>query len=246
MRTLLAIALILATAASVSLGQNQPTKRSNTPAEPDTPTTPASLSQRIAEVSLVEVPLDQALDWLADFTPLSVVVRWQVLEDAGVLRDTPITLSIRNLRLSQVLWVMLREAGGTDVRLAFRAQPDLLTISTEDDLARDMFLRVYDVNDLLLEVPRIGGRIQIDITGIGTSGSGPWNNGHGDADPEREDADQHDQIARLIELITSTVEPDSWDRNGGMGTISAWGSLLVVRNSASVHQALGRSVAERD
>jgi hypothetical protein len=233
-------------AVSVSLAQDRPTDDAGATAHRDAPTPLAPLSERIAEVSLTEVPLDQALDWLADFTPLSVVVRWQVLEHAGVPRDTPITLEIRNLRLSQVLWIMLREAGGTDVRLAFRAQPDLLTISTRDDLARDMFLGVYDVNDLLLEVPHVTDRIQIDIARSGTGDSGPWDGGRGSSDPERGEGDQQDKTTRLIELITNTVEPDSWDRNGGLGTISAWGSLLVVRNSASVHQALGKSVAEQD
>jgi hypothetical protein len=50
------------------------------------------------------------------------------------------------------------------------------------------------------------------------------------------------QAARLIDLIRNTIEPDSWDVNGGLGRIAYYGDpfyVLVVRNTAEVHHQLG-------
>ncbi len=45
----------------------------------------------------------------------------------------------------------------------------------------------------------------------------------------------------LIDLITNTIEPDSWEINGGQGRIIYFSPLrvLVVRNSQNVHEQIG-------
>jgi ElaB/YqjD/DUF883 family membrane-anchored ribosome-binding protein len=45
----------------------------------------------------------------------------------------------------------------------------------------------------------------------------------------------------LIELITNTIEPDSWEMNGGRGRIIYFSPLhvLVVRSSQEVHEQIG-------
>ena len=45
-------------------------------------------------------------------------------------------------------------------------------------------------------------------------------------------------MAELIEAITGTIEPESWDVNGGPGTIRAFEGRLIVKNSPLVHQKL--------
>ncbi|MCH7990261.1 MAG: hypothetical protein IID46_14060, partial [Planctomycetes bacterium] len=42
----------------------------------------------------------------------------------------------------------------------------------------------------------------------------------------------------LIEVMTSTVLPDSWELNGGYGTIEEFNGLLVVRASQEVHREI--------
>ncbi len=50
----------------------------------------------------------------------------------------------------------------------------------------------------------------------------------------------NDEGAELVELIEKTISPESWDVNGGPGTIVYWGNLkvLVVRNTRDVHGQL--------
>jgi general secretion pathway protein D len=40
----------------------------------------------------------------------------------------------------------------------------------------------------------------------------------------------------LIEVVTSTVNPDTWDDVGGPGSICAYNGLIVVSQTAKVHQ----------
>ena len=56
---------------------------------------------------------------------------------------------------------------------------------------------------------------------------------------EPEPNEQERKLRELMNLITTTLEPESWAVNGGSGTIIPFRDRLVVRNSPLVHQQLG-------
>ncbi len=225
------------------------------------PNTLRVLNQRIPEIRFVETPFEQVMDWLADYTELNVVVRWQTLEDMGVERDAPITVEARNLRLTQVLWLIMNEAGGSDIRLAYRASGALLILSTAEDLDKEMITKVYDISDLLVQPLRATAQQSFDVTqgmgsrggrgggsggggaGGGMFGGGRGRGGRGQGGYNNEDTTET-TTKGLVDLILQTVEPDSWAENGGLGTIFPFRGLLVVRNSIGVHQRLGGYVRE--
>jgi len=219
------------------------------------------LNQRIPEVRFEETPLEQVMDWLRDFTELNISVRWQTLEDAGVRRDTPISIQARNLTLSQVLWLVMNEAAGSEVKLAYRASSSLLILSTEEDLSREMVTKVYDVSDLLLTLPRVPRQTTFNVTqGLGQTGSsggggaggGMFGTGQQGQQGQYGQAENlggqggRTEIQRLVELIRDTVEPDTWRENGGMGTIIPYQNFIVVRNTILVHQRLGGYLTEEE
>jgi len=202
------------------------------------------LNQRLPQVTFTAAPLEQVVEWLAQQTELDVVVRWQALEEAGLERERPICLHVRHLRLSQVLWLILNEAGGPDLKLAYLAGDGLLVISTAEDLERQMVTKVYDVADLLGRVPDFGAAPRIDpaqwagetrgcFATPGAAGSEGYENKPGTSSEE------------LRQVVIDTVEPWSWAEHGGLGTIRAYGHVLVVRNSLRVHQQLGGVSEER-
>lgn len=226
---------------------------------PRTPATLKFLDQRIDEVSFQDAPLDQVMSWLGTLTPMNVVVRWQTLEDAGIERDKPVTMQVNGLRLSQVLWMIMSEAGGPDLKLAYRASGEVLIISTEEDLGQEMVVRVYDVSDLLVRAQRFTGAPHMDLSnsqsgggqggggggsifGGGSSGGG----GNQDDEQNKNQGEGDSDATELINLIMQTVEPDSWAENGGTGTIQSFRNLLVVRNNLLVHQSLGGYVEENN
>lgn len=220
---------------------------------PRVPQTLRVLNQRLPDVRFVDQPFEQVVDWLAEFTQLNVVVRWQVLEDAGLKRDAPISIQVKNLRLSQVLWLIMNEVAGSELTLAYRAAGNLLVISTAEDLGKEIITKVYDVADLLLRVPSIG---QPDFTqntqGLSSQGGGGGGQsvfGGGQSGQRGNSQDQQlqgneVQMEKLLQIIRETVEPDSWVENGGQGHIQTFGNLLIVRNTILVHQRLGGFLRE--
>jgi hypothetical protein len=48
----------------------------------------------------------------------------------------------------------------------------------------------------------------------------------------------------LVDLIQKTIAPQSWDINGGQGSIMYWpgNQVIVVRQTEDVHEALGAFV----
>jgi hypothetical protein len=258
MKATVAAGLVLILAVSIAVGQTGADDRSGTTIRSRVPSTLRYLNERIEEVTFEEAPLDAVMDWLAGLTPMNVVVRWQILEDAGIERDKPISMNVRNLRLSQVLWMLMQEAGGSDLKLAYRASGELLIISTADDLGQEMVTRVYDVSDLLVRVQDFRSAPQLDISQASQGGQGGGSqNIFGGAGGSSRDDDDDDRGGRgtgendedmqeLIDLIVQTIEPDSWADNGGLGTIQSFRNLLVVRNNILVHQALGGPVEEAE
>ncbi len=250
-----------------------PAPASRTPASAgQTPRIPLVwlLDARVPEIRLEEMPLRQVFDELAKSTRATVYVNWQALNAVGVREDRPITVHARNMRFGHVLWMILREAAGTDAKLAYRISNDMLYVSTFEELSEEMLVRVYPVEDLLvseLRFPRldvvrehdyVAGLIPtvnngavavrpiVDRVASGTRLVGE--NSGGDIDEglngNRGNSGTHGDDARaqrlqeLINVITTTVEPESWDINGGRGTIRGFRDKLVVRNSAFVHEQL--------
>jgi len=227
-----------------------------------------TLGQRIPEINFTDAPLDQVMEYVKQVSGLNVVVRWAQLEADGIDRDKPITVTARGLRLSQVLWLIMTEAGGGEVKLAYRASGNLLVISTAADLGKEMIVRVYDVSDLLLRIPNFRSAPQIDFSqasqNLGTQGGGGGQNifgGQGGGQQQDDEARFYQQqqpgqvdpeVQQLINLIVTTIEPDSWavaigQAGGqGLGTIQAWRKQLVVRNNILVHQLLGGAIESEE
>jgi len=200
----------------------------------------AALSERVPETSFQDVPLDMAIAWVADTAGINIAVRWADLEARGVERDKPVSIKSRNIRIYQVLQMILREAGGADVPLGFRIENDLLTISTADQVDIEMVVKAYDVSDLLVRVRRFTPPT-VDLAAVGQGQrTGVLTNPNEGRTPDEVPADDP---SGLIRLITRVVEPDTWSVNGGRGTIEAFGSQIVVWNTVTVHQRLGGPVA---
>lgn len=206
------------------------------------------LEARLPDVNLEDVPLEGVLEYLGNYAETNVVVRWSVLEGFSIRKETPISLKVKNLKLSQVLWLVLNQIGGTDVRLAYRATGNLLLISTADDLGREMIVKIYDVSDLLAHAPDFTGP-SVDVsrseTSHGSVFTGQGNSASAEESQGRASRAETD-VQRLIEMIQTVIAPDSWQKAGGRGTIQGYGAKIAVLNTIEVHEKLGGYLREPD
>lgn len=237
----------------------------------------AVLAERLPEIRFDDTPLEQVIESLGGFAKTNIVVQWKRLEEYGIKRDTPITLNVRNLRLSQVLWLIMNQAPLSEAKLAYRADTDMILLSTDDDLGQEMLVRVYDVQELLQSrlsrptflaarqrqivetvVPTVGaGAVGVrPVTrtyesGVGIIGqddggdtSDPQDQGGGGGGAGEQDNARELRMQQLLNVITTTVEPDEWTANGGRCSILPWRGNLVVRATPKVHQALGGAIQD--
>lgn len=259
MKRIFALAGVLVLLAMNTIAQDT-TPRQRLAARGQAPDTLRILNQRIPDVRFQDTPFEQVMEWLSDLTQLNISVRWQTLKDAGVERDTPISIQARNLRLTQVLWLIMNDAGGSEVKLGYRASGNLLVLSTAADLDKEMITKIYDVSDLLIKLPQASRQAAFDVTqgmgqtggtGGGGGGGGGMFGGQGGGMNQNQDYGQNNttgatELQTLVDLIQQTVEPDSWRVNGGPGTIVPFQNMLIVRATILVHQRLGGYVSEND
>ncbi len=222
------------------------------------PSTLALLNKRIPEVKMEEVPLKEVIEWLREFTGANVTVRWQVLTDAGVNADELITIKLKNSRLSQVLWMIMNEAGGRDLKLAYRAAGNDIILSTQEDLGKEMISKVYDLRDMLAGIARFeaplmdpGQAMSQMSSGSGGGGGGGGGSSlfRGGQQQQRQGSaattgDEGPEMRKILDIIQTTIEPDTWEKAGGKGTIHQFNGTIVVYNSPLVHQQIAGFVEE--
>ncbi len=131
----------------------------------------ATLNKRIDSVEWDDVPLETVIEWLREQGPkTNVIVVWRALEAQGIDADTPVTLKFRNARVGQILDEVLNQVS-YDSELRFRGEGNSIKISTRADFNRKLYVRAYDVSDLIFQIPDFKGP-SIDVAGGGGGGGG--------------------------------------------------------------------------
>jgi general secretion pathway protein D len=203
------------------------------------------------EVSFTDQPFDQIVDFLVDLNQINMSVDWEDLELAGIERDKPVTIKLREVALRTVLDEVLAQVGG-DVHLAYAVGDGLLRVATKDKLDRDKYILVFDIRDLLVRVPRFRGAPRIDLTQQSTGGAGGGNvfggssggGGQNDDDENQGGGGQNggvddEQVQELLDIIRQTVEPDSWrETGGGEGALRELNGQLIVYNTSDAQRQI--------
>jgi hypothetical protein len=101
--------------------------------------------QRPAPVDFNNIPLAEALDSISSQTGIDVVPDWHALEGAGVNRDAPVTLRIRQaVPAEQVLTWLLRSADNGDV-IGFAIDHGVVVVAPRERLDQVLITRAYDL-----------------------------------------------------------------------------------------------------
>ena len=207
-----------------------------------------------------DVSFEFVIEWLRDQGDANVVVNFNALEVVGVSSEATVRgLSLRGVKVADVLDEVLDQLvqqGGEEI--SYRGVGNTLRISTKQDFNRKLYMRFYDVTEILFRVPDSIDAPEVDLTQIQQSGGGSGGGGQGtqiftrgqgvSSEETREITDEELQqrMEDLRVVIEDSIEPESWDVLGGRGTIRSYNRTLVVRNSVEVHEqiagyfALGR------
>lgn len=185
------------------------------------------LSGTLDKVEFSETPLDDALHFLADAANVDILIDESSLNDEGVARDELVTLHITRTRVTirTALELMLEP-----LQLTYRIRDGLIQVITSVRAGEQNEVVVYNVRDLMIDRKIIVGST------VKSSGSGFFQLGGAAAEKSAEASPMSYPQSSLLDVITTAIEPDSWDTVGGAGTVCEYDGLLVVRNSQAVHE----------
>jgi general secretion pathway protein D len=188
-------------------------------------------------------PLDTVLAQLSKQHDLNIVPNWNDLKHSGIDRKTPIELYLPSeISLRRALTEVMEQASAGVAEIGFDVRDDVLKVATRKTLDQEAYTVVYDINDLLMEIPHFADGPLRDLHDSNSeiavpqlsNGTPPWSE-VGDAEEDFLDPQRSGRLQQIIDLIQSTVAPSSWrDRGGTVGTIAEInGQLVVTQNSAS-------------
>jgi hypothetical protein len=146
----------------------------------------------------------------------------RALDDVGIGIDMPLTFRYRSIRLRDGLHLLLREFD-----LTWSIRNGTLIITTPEEAESRLITKVYDVRNLVELVPAPYWQ-----GGLGNSTSMVY----------RYDFDA------LIDTITATVAPSSWNRVGGPSSIGPYYTrrmrVIVVSQTYHIHREIDALLQE--
>ncbi|MHC4107521.1 MAG: hypothetical protein ACYSTY_05500, partial [Planctomycetota bacterium] len=127
-------------------------------------------------------PFEAVVGFLKNVTGLNIYVDWKALEFIGVDPEDEVDLHLAEVSVASALDRVLDQLGDELQRPQYTIQDGILTISSEDQLRRRTVTVVYDIRDLLFEVPYFDNAPDLDIDSAlnqGNQGGGGGRGGGG-------------------------------------------------------------------
>jgi len=205
-------------------------------------------SRRIAgPTPLDQTPLEDALayvDRLGDGR-FNMDIDWDSLEVIGITRDTPVSLSLRDVTVRRLLDQILKKVSPDAYATAEWAVVDgILTIASHEKIRQNTVTEVYDVSDLLMDTPSYDDVPDMELTAILNSDEEFLRKRYveevKDEFRSRETRlTMEDKRDRVIRLIESHVDPTGWRSHGGdTSSIFPNDRSLVITTTARNHQEI--------
>jgi general secretion pathway protein D len=155
-------------------------------------------------------PLQNVIDYLQKQIGEAIIIPREILAEVNAAYDTPITIQSDRASTRSVLKRIL-----ADLNLTYVIKDQVIQVTTRERAKDMMTTRVYYIGDLA------------SATGFNM---GPFGN--------QFQAIQN--INGIMNLITSTIDPQSWQPNGPATIAFEPGTMsLIIRQSAEVHMMIG-------
>ncbi len=199
-------------------------------------------------VEFDNVPFETVIQRFAEAHQVNIVPNWKDLAAAGIPSDTPVRLRLSNpVPMRKALREVLDQVGGAGVELGYYAGDGVVKVATREWLNGNTETIVYDVRDLLMPIPHFDDAPQMDLTAPDVYINADVSPGSGgrtlfpDDDSEQINEKIRDFHAEnLIELIRSSIEPESWRENAGtVGSIAELNGQLVITQTPTGHARVG-------
>ena len=211
-----------------------------------TPPALAGVRVPVNQVSLRDVTAREAFDWLTNASGIQIVVKWDKLALEGVDPEQRVQLMGTNLTPEAAIEQLIQQIA-FEGNLVWEVTPWYVEVMTKTQANANPIIVVYPIGDLMATVPNFTEAPEFDLTAISQqSGGGRGGGGGGGTSLFRDE--QEDEIVeselerggRIADLIRTSIEPDLWRENGGLGgSISYFNKHLIISAPMYVHKQIG-------
>ena len=213
-----------------------------------------SLGQKVS-LHFHDVPLTDVIRQIAVAHGINITMKTRAIETEGLSASQPVSIDVDGITLRSALNLLLDQAGG----LVYSIENETLMITNRLEQETRYVNIAYNVADLVVPVgiknaPAVGqygnnvpgseratqngnGFYQVnDDLAVSIAGNGRPGSSSRSGTESVSNAD----FSGLVNLITTTVEPGTWDVDGGEGTIGQEENTLslVIRQTSAVHEQI--------
>jgi len=204
--------------------------------------------------------LVNVIDYCIKTTGMPIDVRWSALEEVGVERDSPVTLTIQeNESLAAALGRVLAQAGAIAQfdPIGLGVAEERLMVTTVRELRRLTYVRMYPIQDLISTEPtafdllqdrglaeeakRFYRMLRQDFKTLSRQDQAPAVSifGEGDFDAE---ASSEERVQQIVNMLQDTVGiPEEWVNL--YSSMREFDGVLIIKTNFSNHLEVEQSLA---
>lgn len=207
----------------------------------------------LARINDTKLPADfsgnrfeDVITFVQTVTQLPIDTDWDSLSQIGVDRDTQVSLKLSPMPLNVLLdRILFKVSSDPFQKAAWTVNQGVLEIASDEALRRNTLLLIYNIQDLLFDIPDYTEVPEIDLNSVlqqgeggtgqspfqGTGGGGP---GTAEPRPTREE-----RIRRIVDIIQANVDQNGWVDNGGeTGKLQELNGSLIITNTPANHREI--------
>lgn len=204
--------------------------------------------QRVMSLNVKETRLEDVIKFIQGVTQAEIEVAW--LGDGaqtGLDKEKLVTLNIANRPALNVLETVLAKVKADFGENTWQMTSEgAIEIGPKEILNKSKRLVIYDIHDLLMEIPNYPDVPQIDLTSVlqqgqGGNGQSPFttNNQNQAKTPDQVRMEREAKTRQLTDIIQSTIESEQWVDNGGEGgTIRPFNNTLIINAPDYMHRQI--------
>lgn len=205
---------------------------------------------RPISVDLQDKRLEDVIAFIQTSSTANIEPMW--IDDRnpdGLDKEKVISVKVDNVTFLSLIEKVLDKARGDAGENTWQmAEDGAIQIGTKERLNKFRRVEIYDINDLLLEIPDYTDIPQIDLQQALQASQGGGGGGGGGQSPFRETGNndrqqklksRKDKSDEIQQLIQSLVEPEQWVDNGGSGaTCRQYQGSLIINAPDYVHRGI--------
>jgi len=198
---------------------------------------------RPVTLELTDTPIGDVLTFIEQVGGVTLEVMSQeggVVD--GVDLEQEISVTMRGGTLLRLLERSLdkAETGFADYEWQLTEYGEI-EVGPKSALNRARFLKIYDVRDLLFEIPSFTDAPTLDLDSVlgQAEGGGGGGSIFEDEEAEGERETEQQRLERITDIITTTVESEQWQINGGDGaSLREYNGTLLINAPDYIHRQI--------